>query len=51
MKTSKQVEQELEEEKAKYEFLKNRKVSLEKELNQIEQELIHYPDFMSSARI
>lgn len=42
MKTSKQVEQELEEEKAKYEFLKNRKVSLEKELNQIEQELRHY---------
>lgn len=42
MKTSKQVEQELEEEKARYEFLKNRKVELEKELKEIEQELRPY---------
>lgn len=42
MKTSKQVEQELEEEKARYEFLKNRKIELEKELKEVEQELKVY---------
>lgn len=42
MKTSKQVEQELEEEKAKYEFLKNRKIELEKEIKDVEQELRSY---------
>lgn len=42
MKTSKQVEQELEEEKARHEFLKNRQVELEKELKEVEQELRDY---------
>lgn len=42
MKTSKQVEQELEEEKARYEFLKNRRIELEKELKEVEQELRVY---------
>lgn len=42
MKTSKQVEQELEEEKARYEFLKNRQTELEKELKEVEQELRNY---------
>jgi hypothetical protein len=52
MKTSKQIEQELEEEKAKYKFLKDKKVSLEKELNQIEQELRSYQSTSwSSGRI
>lgn len=42
MKTSKQVEQELEEEKARYEFLKNRQIELEKELKEVEKELDPY---------
>ena len=42
MKTSKQVEQELEEENARYEFLKNRQIELEKELKEVEQELRVY---------
>lgn len=46
MKTSKQVEQELEEEKNRYKYLQNRKVELEKELKEIEQELRGY---MSSS--
>lgn len=42
MKTSKQVEQELEEEKARYDFLKNRRDELEKELDEIEKQLRPY---------
>lgn len=42
MKTSKQVEQELEEEKARYEYLKNKKIELEQELKEVEQELRYY---------
>lgn len=42
MKTSKQVEQELKEEKTRYEFLKNRQTELEKELKEVEQELRVY---------
>lgn len=42
MKSSKQIKKELEEEKARYEFLKNKKDELEKELSNIEQELKGY---------
>ena len=42
MKTSKQVEQELEEAKVRYESLKNRKLELEKEIKKVETELSTY---------
>lgn len=45
MKTSKQVEQELEEAKVRYEFLKERKVALEKELKEVDKELRTYESY------
>lgn len=42
MKITKQVEQKIEEAKARYEFLTNRKVELEKELKEVERELQPY---------
>ena len=42
MKSSKQVEREIEEAKARYEFLKNRKTELENELKEVERELRTY---------
>lgn len=45
MKTSKQVEQELEEAKARYESLKNRKAALEKDLKEVETELRSYQSY------